>query len=152
MPTTHCPAFWHWGDNGAFKAFYIVYPGTHETLVYFVHNWRGLFITQDICNLFFGIHPQWSILWTGEGYQAPNAVKTFRTALEHQGFDNAATIYDQDRSKGDTLSEHDLNEYGFLLMDCKRPKDAVAVFRLNLSLHPKSANAAKHIKQLETAQ
>jgi CubicO group peptidase (beta-lactamase class C family) len=145
------PAFWHWGDNGAFKAYYVVYPRTHESLVYFVHQWRGLFITQQICDIFFGKQPQWGILWSGEGYQHPWNVQDFSTALDQQGFDKAARIHDQLAQKGDTLSEHDLNEYGSILMDLKRSRDAVAVFRLNLTLHPQSASAAKHIKELETS-
>jgi CubicO group peptidase (beta-lactamase class C family) len=135
------PAFWHWGDNGSFKAYYIVYPNTHETLVYFVHDYRGLFITQELCDLFFGKQPCWGILWSGEGYESPWSMKTFKTALGQQNFDNAAAIYDRLKQQGDTLSEHDLNEYGFLLLSGKRSKDAVAIFKLNLGLHPQSANA-----------
>ena len=135
------PAFWHWGDNGSFKAYYVVYPRTHESLVYFVHQWRGLFITQQLADIFFGKQPQWGILWSGEGYQSPWSVNDFRTALEQQGYDNVTKIHDQLEAKGEQLSEHDLNEYGFVLMDLRQPKDAVAVFRLNLTLHPQSANA-----------
>lgn len=143
-------AFWHWGDNDSFKAFYIVYPQTHESLVYFVHDDRGLFITQELSDLFFGQGPCWGILWSREGYESPWSVKAFRTALEQQGFDNADKIHDQLDAKGEKLSEHDLNEYGFLLMDQQRPKDAAAVFKLNLSLHPNNADAAKELKKLQT--
>ncbi|HWB91142.1 MAG TPA: serine hydrolase [Puia sp.] len=133
-------AFWHWGDNGDFKAYYIVFPDTKESLVYFVHNWRGLFATQQLYDLFFGDAPCWSILWSGEGYHSPASIREFSTAVEARGFDKADDARKELlKNPGFDLSDEDLNEYGFLLMDKKRPRDAVAIFKLNLSLNPKSA-------------
>ena len=131
-------AFWHWGDNGDFKAYYIAYPNTHESLVYFVHNWRGLFAAQDLYNLFIDKTPCWSIIWSGEGYHSPQSMKTFSETVEEEGFDKAAEVM---KEKNLAPPEDDLNEYGFLLMNKKRPADAVAIFKLNLGLHPESANA-----------
>ncbi|GGB14414.1 serine hydrolase [Puia dinghuensis] len=141
-------AFWHWGDNGGFKAFYIDYPSTHESLVYFVHNWRGLFITQEVFDLFFGRQPCWAIRWSGEGYESPWSMDAFRTALEKQGFDKAAAIHEQLlKDPGVQLAENDLNEYGFLLLQTARKEQALAIFRLNLDLHPQSANCFDSIAE-----
>lgn len=99
-------AFWHWGDNGDFKAFYIAFPDSHQSLVYFIHDSRGLFITQEVLDLFFGRHPCWAIRWSGEGYEYPWSMEAFRDELEKQGFEKAATVREQVlKTPGDTLSE-----------------------------------------------
>jgi CubicO group peptidase (beta-lactamase class C family) len=41
-------AFWHWGDNGPFKAFTIAYPGRGIGMVYFANAHDGLSIAEDI--------------------------------------------------------------------------------------------------------
>jgi CubicO group peptidase (beta-lactamase class C family) len=137
-------AFWHWGDNGSFKAFYIVFPETHETLVYFVHDYRGLFVTQELYDLFFvkdaKKHPCWAIRWSGEGYSKPWSMDTLRTTAEKANFD-PDTLRQLAGKPNFQLTENDLNEYGFLLMDESRLKEAAAIFKLNLRLHPESANA-----------
>ncbi len=45
--------FWHWGDNGTFKAFMYVMPKTQEGLVYFCNSENGLSITKEVLSLFF---------------------------------------------------------------------------------------------------
>jgi CubicO group peptidase (beta-lactamase class C family) len=38
------PLYWHWGDNGAFKAFVAFRPGTGDGIVYFTNSSNGLAI------------------------------------------------------------------------------------------------------------
>lgn len=46
--------FWHWGDNGTFKAYFTVSPSTKKGFVYFANSSNGLSITQDIADLYLG--------------------------------------------------------------------------------------------------
>jgi CubicO group peptidase (beta-lactamase class C family) len=135
-------AIWHWGDNGDFKAFYTVFPARHESLVYFTHNSRGLFIAPEIIDLFLGKQTTWAIKWIGEGYDAPYAIKDFRAALMKQGFDHAAEIMKSLKEKdfNFNLSEHDLNEFGFVLLKQDKNNEALEIFKLNISLNPKSGD------------
>jgi tetratricopeptide (TPR) repeat protein len=51
MGTSENPAgtaFWHWGDNGPFKAFTIAYPDRGIGMVYFANAHDGLSIAEDI--------------------------------------------------------------------------------------------------------
>jgi CubicO group peptidase (beta-lactamase class C family) len=136
-------ALWHWGDNGSFKAFYMVFPDRHESLVYFTHSNKGLFITTEIIDLFFGKQNTWAIKWIDEGYDFPYAIKDFRVALEKQGFDHASEIAGEQtrKNKLGKLTEHDLNEYGFILMQQNKKTEAIEIFKLNIALNPDSANA-----------
>jgi CubicO group peptidase (beta-lactamase class C family) len=47
-------AVWHWGDNGDFKAFFLVYPEKKLSLVCFVNHENGLKLMQPLFNAFFG--------------------------------------------------------------------------------------------------
>ena len=50
-------AIWHWGDNGSFKSFFIIYPsGTNDSkrILHYLSNSRnGLKILPDLLNEFF---------------------------------------------------------------------------------------------------
>ena len=138
----HSTAIWHWGDNGAFKAFYIVFPATNESIVYFTHSDKGLFIAPEVIDLFLGKQTTWAIKWIDEGYNDPYSIKDFRAGLMKQGFDHADEVM-QNLKKKDVafnLSEHDLNEFGFILLQQDKNNEALAIFKLNISLNPKSGD------------
>jgi len=46
--TAQGAALWHWGDNGAFKAYMVVYPQTRSGLVMFTNSENGLLIANDV--------------------------------------------------------------------------------------------------------
>lgn len=136
-------AAWHWGDNGSFKCFYILFPATHESLVYFTHSNKGLFIAPEVVDLFLGKQTTWSIKWIGEGYDSPYVLKAFRARLLKTGFAHGAAVMADLQSKdpGFTLMEHDLNEFGYILLQQHDNNNAIDIFKLNTALHPESANA-----------
>jgi CubicO group peptidase (beta-lactamase class C family) len=135
-------AFWHWGDNGDYKCFYIAFPARGESLIYFTHSRNGLNITEEILNLFFGPQTCWAIKWLGYGYQSPLVMKTFRAALLDRGFDQAMAIYHEKKMKDTAymLPEGDLNTLGYTLLNKGKNKEALEIFKLNTSLYPKSWN------------
>lgn len=135
-------AIWHWGDNGDFKAFYVVFPARHESIVYFTHSNKGLFIAPEVIDLFLGKQTTWAIKWIEEGYDSPYAIKSFRERLMKQGFDHAAGVMHKIKQKDTAfnLSEHDLNEFGFILLQQDKNNEALEIFKLNISLNPKSGD------------
>ena len=46
--------YFHWGDNGNFKALYIVVPSKDSHLVYFTNSAKGHDIIDSVISLFFG--------------------------------------------------------------------------------------------------
>lgn len=54
--------FWHWGDNGTFKAYFTVNIETGEGLVYFANSSNGLAITEELTDLYLGTR-QPSVRW-----------------------------------------------------------------------------------------
>jgi CubicO group peptidase (beta-lactamase class C family) len=76
----------------------------------------------------------------GGGLSLP--VKRLRIALIADGFANPRRTYDRLKREPDfRVSEDDLNGWGGMLLDAGNARQAVAVFGLNASLHPDSANA-----------
>jgi len=136
-------AIWHWGDNGDFKCFYMAFPDKNESLIYFTHSRYGLFITEDILNLFFGPQTFWAIKWLGSGYNSPQLIKILKSGLMKRGYDHAIEVVNELKMKDEKfqLSENDLNELGFILLKQEKKKEAIEIFKLNLNLYPESANA-----------
>ncbi|TGE08425.1 serine hydrolase domain-containing protein [Hymenobacter fodinae] len=64
--TTHGPALWHWGDNGDFRGFFIVFPETQETLLFLTNSANGLHLTDDLLRLFVGAGQYQAMQWLAE--------------------------------------------------------------------------------------
>lgn len=45
---------WHWGDNGDYKAFFIINPKKQQLLVCFTNSVNGLKLMKPLANTFFG--------------------------------------------------------------------------------------------------
>jgi len=135
-------AIWHWGDNGDFKAFYILFPDKKESLVYFTHNYRGLHITPDVIDLFLGKQTTWAAQWDGEGFDNLAAMKAYRAELQKQGYDKAPIIYSDLKKKDSTfdIDREDLNDLGFILLHQDKNKEALSIFKYNLSMNPGVSN------------
>jgi CubicO group peptidase (beta-lactamase class C family) len=82
----------------------------------------------------------------GQPYDAPKksiAETLYKTALEK---DVAAVVAEYRKLKAENspaydFSEAELNKLGYRLLDMKRAKDAIEIFKLNVEMFPKSANA-----------
>lgn len=142
-------SIWHWGDNGDYKCFYMAFPDKNESLVYFTHSQYGLFIAEDMLNLFFGPQTTWAVKWLGCGYNSPQSIKALRAELEKIGYDHSIEAANDLKKKisNFNLIENDLNELGFILLKQEKKKDAIEIFKLNLYLYPGSANAYDSIAE-----
>jgi len=151
-------AFWQWGDNGDFRSFYIDFPASHEHLVYFTHNFRGHYITQDVIDLFLGKQTTWSIQWVRNGYSHepydigyadPYAVKRFRMQLIRQGFEHSADIWKKEKQRDPdfTISEPDMRAFARVLRESGQQENALKIFKLNAALYPKNTNALEGLAE-----
>jgi dienelactone hydrolase len=73
----------------------------------------------------------------------PPTRTAFAAALATDGFERASTIYQtfRTRAPGFTLSDDELNAWGYTLLRGGQAQQAVALFRLNTELHADSWNA-----------
>ncbi|GAB2683822.1 hypothetical protein GCM10027037_01030 [Mucilaginibacter koreensis] len=77
------------------------------------------------------------------GFGLPKSLKLLRAELLKQGFDQAIPVAARLKKKEPafSLTENELNGWGYQLLSQKNILAAVSVFKLNVSLYPKSANA-----------
>lgn len=64
--TSRGPALWHWGDNGDFQGFFIAFPETQESLVFFTNSANGLRLTDAVLQLFFEPGQYRAMQWLAE--------------------------------------------------------------------------------------
>ena len=59
-------ALWHWGDNVDFRNFFLVFPATGESVVFFTNSENGLRAAPEILELFLGPDNYWALQWLRE--------------------------------------------------------------------------------------
>jgi CubicO group peptidase (beta-lactamase class C family) len=76
------------------------------------------------------------------GFGLPPTIKSLRRELMKRGFEHALEVVNEAKAKDATfnLLETDLNAWGFLLIEHGQTKEAIEIFKLNVSLYPESAN------------
>ena len=135
-------AIWHWGNVGnEFYSFYIAFPGSGESLIYFTRGASGLRMTDQIINLFLGKQTTWAMQWLHLGYDNPESMERLYRAIKKEGFGHTANLFHKLKNRGYQFSEGDINAYGYLLIRQKKFKGAFEVFKQNVSTHPQSSNA-----------
>jgi CubicO group peptidase (beta-lactamase class C family) len=131
-------SLWHWGDNGIFKAFFVVRPASRSGVVYMTNGENGLALSRPIlAETLGGDQPAFDWLHY-DNYDSPGLMFT-KTALQ-QGANAALTQFAKELASG-TISEGSLNQLGYSLMGKKKIDDAILIFEKNTELHPTSWNA-----------
>ncbi|HKQ74360.1 MAG TPA: serine hydrolase [Blastocatellia bacterium] len=134
-------SFWHWGDNGDSKAYIVAFEQQKLGVVIFANSVTGLSIAPEIVDLAVG-GDQPAFAWLNyETYKSPGRV-LLKNILA-KGAEAALVEYRQwrqGRSAGDVVNENQMNRIGYDLLSAKRVKDAIEVFKQNVSDFPQSAN------------
>jgi len=127
--------FWHWGDNGDFKAFVTGTGEAKRGVVILTNSANGMMIIPDIVREAMGeMHPAFDWIHY-ERYDSPR-MRLYRAILD-QGIDEALKQYEA----GPPLNEEDMNRLGLRLLRTKKLKEAMRTLELNVAAFPKSANA-----------
>lgn len=100
-----------------------------------------------------GSNPEWFIdeiagyyiseIHRANGFGLSPSLKTLRTELLKKGFAKAIPIAKmlQQKNASFQLKEDQLNSWGYYLLSEKKAQEALAIFKLIVSLYPQSANA-----------
>lgn len=135
--TAEGESLWHWGDNGVFKAFFVVRPATKSGVVYMTNSENGLSIARQIlAETLGGEQPAFDWL-KYDNYDAPGLL--FTRAVLQKGAATALEEFSPALATG-AISEGTVNQAGYALMRTKKIGDAILVFRKNVELHPSSWN------------
>jgi len=133
-------SFWHWGDQGATKAWFIGNMDDKNAVIYFANSSNGLSIVQEIVDeAIGGSHP--SIDWNGYD-QYNSSPKLFLKSVAAYGAVEALKIYHENlqTNKVARITEDQFNNIGYQLISAKHPDDALTVFTQNTIDYPESSN------------
>jgi CubicO group peptidase (beta-lactamase class C family) len=135
-------SFWHWGDNGDAKAYFVAYPRQKLGFVMFANASNGLsFLPELVEETIGGQQP--AIAWIKyESYKSPR--RMLLKNIQTKGAEAALLEYRtwrKGRAADELLNEQQMNRFGYeLLYPLRRPKDAIDVFKLNVEDYPQSSN------------
>jgi tetratricopeptide (TPR) repeat protein len=140
--TVDGPAFWHWGDNGDAKAYFVASERQKAGLVVFANGANGLSIMPELVEKAMGgEHP--ALAWIKpESYKSPR--RLLLKDIVAKGAEAALLKYREGRKgrpPNELLNEEQMNRFGYeLLFGLRRVKDAIEVFKMNVEDYPQSAN------------
>lgn len=135
-------SFWHWGDNGDTKAYFVAYPQQKVGVVMFANSTNGLsFLPELVGEAIGGQQP--AIAWIKyESYKSSK--RMLLKNIQAKGAEAALRDYREwrkGRAADELLDERQMNNFGYdLLYGMRRPKDAIEVFKLNVEDYPQSSN------------
>jgi CubicO group peptidase (beta-lactamase class C family) len=137
--TKNGESLWHWGDNGAFKAYVVAYPKQKIGVVVFLNGENGLAIRDKLVRMAIG-GEQPAFAWAKYD-QMDSASMRFGRAVRDKGA--AAAIEEFHAALADgSISEESINSLGYrAFYGWKKPTEALRIFQLNVELHPNSWNA-----------
>lgn len=133
-------SFWHWGDNGNNKAFFIAFDKQRDGIVMLTNSANGLLILDDVLAEAIGRKVP-AGAWLNYGrHDSPNRV--LLKSLLADGTEKAIAEYRKQREVNPEkrLDENRMNSLGYTLLRLKKIDESIAVFTLNTEDFPKSAN------------
>ncbi len=76
------------------------------------------------------------------GFGLPPTIQQLRANLLQKGFAKAIDVVKTEKKKNTsyTLTEREVNAWGYLLISQKKPAEALEIFKLNVYLYPQSGN------------
>ncbi len=123
-------SYWHWGDNGPFKAFVAWYPGDGLGLVWFANSVHGLAIAEDVTEVATGRRHRAQAWAEYDRWDDP--VHVAYVHLESGRFEEALAAYralaDEAAAEGDrdAADEHRL-QAGWVEVRVRAMRDPVRV-------------------------
>ncbi len=132
-------AFWHWGDNGVFRAFMMAYPSREIGLVYLTNSENGLSIVNDILNLFFGEASHWAAKWINypinnrQQREKLHLQRAFVNYTEKAALDVYYAYFDNDTSQNARIT---INKTLKMLVDKRKVHRASILLNIRLRCDP----------------
>ncbi len=138
--TPNGKAFWQWGDYGIFRNYIVAYKDKKLGVVYLTNSFNGLSIGDEIVKHAIGGGNDLGLAYLGyERYDSP--VRVFSKTLVNKSREEALKVFRELKEQNpDAFNEAAMNRLGYTLLNAKKTKKAIEVFKLNVEAFPESAN------------
>jgi tetratricopeptide (TPR) repeat protein len=137
-------SFWHWGDNGPFKAYVVGYREAGVGLVYFANSDAGLTIGDALLSMAFeDRYPSFDWLDYGR-FDSPERVAQLalhRAFVQDGPEAGQQALEELKRDSPEIATEDFVNSLGYFLMGERDFEAAILTFESNRDEFPDSANA-----------
>jgi CubicO group peptidase (beta-lactamase class C family) len=137
-------AFWHWGDNGNYKAFFIAFKNQKSGVVFFTNSCFGMSIAKDIVQNSIGGD---NVIFESKmlsQYKPMNRLSVeFLRRLASSGVDSTVSWcrYISLRLSYDkAFPESFINSIGYNYLGNKKYQESIKIFILNVELFPRAFN------------
>ena len=130
-------AFWHWGDNGEFHAYFEVLPAEKRGLIVFLNGVNGQAISQAVTRMALEL-VQPAIATAYFDYPAIDSpdLQLLRAYLSGGFAEFARTA----EAINGPSQENAINSLGYALLRSRKREAAIEIFRFNVTRFPQSAN------------
>lgn len=131
--------FWHWGDNGTFKAYFTASLSKKGGLVYFTNGSNGLSITNEIVSLFMN-SAQHAVDWNGYQHYKSKQFHVLQQ-INDVGFDEAIKPFLTNEGHPDTtlINHRNYNWRALNMMSNRDMENAGSMLRFLAKAYPNSA-------------
>ncbi len=139
--TENGKAFWHWGDNnGDTHCFVIASEKQKSGVLIFTDSANGHSIIPEIVSQVMGSNQPLTAWINYEPYNSP--FKKLLRAIMSEGTDAPLKRYLEERTQNTAkrFNEVEINALGYALLERKKTREAIEIFKLNISDFPNSAN------------
>jgi tetratricopeptide (TPR) repeat protein len=143
-------AFWHWGDNGAWRSYVVAFPERETGVVYFTNSYNGLSVARAIAASVVD-DEHWAVDWLGyEQYDDPGRLirRTIAAAFVEgidAGVREARGRYALDPDVFDLRMMRNVGQY----LSGRGANDAaVAALELNVTFFPDSAASHEQLGEV----
>ncbi len=134
-------AFWQWGDYGIFRSYITAFPEHKIGVVYLTNSFNGLSIGTELVRLAIGGDRNLGLEYLNYPHYDTESMKLGRM-IAAEGITSAEEAYRAIRREApDSLSEEDVNNLGYALLQAGKAAEALTVFQWNIEAFPLSANA-----------
>lgn len=146
--TSQGKAYWHWGDNGDFKAFVTAFKKEKLGVVYFANCYLGLSIAEELVQMAIGgEYPVITSKLMGYDRCDSPRVQLIRTYL-NKGIDEVIKklkAMKKNPAYKEIVSEKGLRRLGSDLQGIEDKDAVLKVSLLNLEAHPESCDTHKDL-------
>jgi CubicO group peptidase (beta-lactamase class C family) len=130
-------AFWHWGDNGEFQAYFEVLPSEKRGLIVFLNGVNGQAVSRAVTQAVLGLtRPAIATAYFDYPSMGSSHLRLLKAFLSG-GFEEFVRTAD---AIDDPDQESVINQLGYSLLRSRKREAAIEVFRYNVARFPKSAN------------
>ncbi len=133
-------AFFQWGDYGIFRNYITAIKGTGNGVVYLTNSFYGLGIGQEIVQKALDVREDFGLTWLGY-FDYDSEFAHLLHSLSGDSIDDIVKRYREIRARDpEALTEGMMNSLGYELLGAAQIEKAIAILKLNVEAHPRSAN------------